>query len=135
VTVQPIIQKACTTTANPGPAAFDPGPPITQNAKSQSPTTCDAGAEGSTVTYHVAISNPSTTANNNVVVDQICDNQYGTIYDDNLLNNGVRVFPACAAGTSGVAPTNGTCPPGPIAPSATGTCTFTAPIGENGSIT
>src|SRR5713226_5115174 len=42
VTVTPSVQKACTTTNTPGPATF------TQNPNTQSPTSCDAGAEGST---------------------------------------------------------------------------------------
>lgn len=118
VTVTPIVQKACTTTNTPGPATF------TQNPNTQSPTTCDAGAEGSPVTYTVAITNTSNVPNNNVVVDQICDSAYGTIYDD-------HTFSACKAGTSGITPTNVSCPPSPIAPGATATCTFTATVGEN----
>jgi hypothetical protein len=119
VTVTPIVQKACTTTKTPGPATF------TQNPNTQTPTTCDAGAEGSTVTYTVAVTNTSNVANNNVVVDQICDSQYGNIF------TATGFTPSCAAGTSGITPGNITCPPSPIAPGATGTCTFTALVGEN----
>jgi hypothetical protein len=118
VTVTPTVQKACTTANTPGPATF------TQNPDTQTPTTCDAGAEGSQVTYTVAITNTSTVSGNNVVVDQICDSAYGTIYDD-------KTFSACKAGTSGITATNVSCPPSPIAPGATATCTFTATVGEN----
>jgi hypothetical protein len=112
VTVVPTVQKACTTTNTPGPANFGPG--------TQSPTSCDAGAEGSTVTYTVAITNTSTVSGNNVVVDQICDDQYGNVFTVSGFTGA-----ACAAGTVGTA-TNVSCPPNPIAPGATGTCTFTA---------
>ena len=82
VTIAPVVQKACTTaTSVPNPPTFDPGfentPPT---SPTQSPTSCNAGAEGSTVTYTVAISNPSNIANNNVVVDQLCDSAYGNIF-------------------------------------------------------
>jgi hypothetical protein len=123
VTVAPIVQKACTTaTSTPSTPTF------TQNPNVASPTSCSAGAEGSTVTYTVAITNTSTTSGNNVVVDQICDNRYGNVFTASGFT------PPCAGGTVGTA-TNGTCPPGPIAPGATGTCTFTAVQGENGSVT
>jgi uncharacterized repeat protein (TIGR01451 family) len=133
VTVTPIVQKACTTAKTVGPATFDSGiennPPT---ASTQSPTTCDAGPEGSLVTYTVSITNTSNIPNNNVVVDQVCDSQYGTIFDDNLLNSGgTRVFAACKAGTSGITPTNVSCPPSPIAPLGSATCQFTATVGEN----
>ena len=135
VTVTPTIQKACTTGKTPGPATFTQGANPTQ-----SPTTCDAGAEGSTITYHVAITNTSAVPNNNVAVDQVCDTAYGTIYDDNLLKaDGVtRVFAACAPGSTGLngTATNVNCgTQGTIAPGATQTCTFTAPQGELANVT
>jgi len=117
VTVTPTVAKSCTTTLSTGLN-----------------TSCDAGPEGSTVTYTVAITSTATLANNNTVVDQICDTAYGTIYDDNLLKaDGVtRVFAVCAAGTVGSS-TGTNCPPDGttgIAPGATASCTFTATQGE-----
>src|SRR5579864_1109334 len=130
VTVTPVVQKACTTANTAGPATFDPGfennPPT---SPTQSPTTCDAGAEGSLVTYTVAISNPSTVPNNNVVVDQICDTAYGNIFTATGFTGHT-----CAAGTVGSA-TNVSCPPAPIAPQGTGTCTFTATQAEIKTVT
>lgn len=138
VTVTPTIQKACTTASTPG----TPGPAVfTQGANpTQSPVSCVSGAEGSTITYHVAITNTSTVPNNNVAVDQVCDTAYGTIYDDNLLKaDGItRVFAVCAAGITGLngTATNVNCgTQGTIAPGATQTCTFTAPQGELASVT
>ena len=123
VTVAPIVQKACTTTNTPGPATF------TQNPNTASPTSCDAGAEGSTVTYTVAITNTSNVSGNNVVVDQICDSAYGTVFTASGFTG-----PACAAGSAGTA-TNVSCPPAAIASGATGTCTFTAVQGELATVT
>lgn len=113
VTITPSVTKACTTNLTAGPSA---GP-------------CDAGPEGSTVTYTVSISNPSTTTGNNAVVDQICDNRYGTV------STTTGFTPACP--TTGVIGTvaSTTCPPTPVAPGGTGTCTFTAVQGENASVT
>ena len=129
VTITPIIQKACqTATSSPNPPTFNPN--LANPALStQAPTTCDAGAEGSTVTYTVAISNPSNVPNNNAVVDQLCDDKYGQIFRAATFTG-----PACPAGTVGSA-TNGSCPPSPIAPLGTGQCTFTALQGENASVT
>jgi hypothetical protein len=123
VTVAPIVQKACTTNNTPGPAVFTQTPTVTQ-----SPTSCDAGAEGSTVTYTVAITNTSNVSGNNVVVDQICDNRYGNVFTASGFT------PACAAGTVGTV-SSSSCPPSPIAPGATGTCTFTAVQGEIKTVT
>ncbi len=123
VTVTPIVQKACTT------AITNTTPAFTQNPNTQSPTTCDAGAEGSTVTYTVAITNTSNVPNNNVVVDQICDDKYG-----NVFTAGTFTGAPCAPGTVGTVASSA-CPPSPIAPGATGTCTFTAAQHENGSVT
>lgn len=101
VTVTPTVAKACTTGLSQGLN-----------------TTCNAGAEGSTVTYTVSITNTSNVSGNNVVIDQICDDQYGNIFTASGFT------PACAAGKVGTA-SNQTCPPAPIAPGATGSCTFT----------
>jgi hypothetical protein len=130
VTVAPIVQKACTTANTPGPG---PGPVFTFSPNSATPTTCDAGAEGSTVTYTVAIHSTATLASNNTVVDQVCDSVYGKIYSD-------FASPTCPAGATGFdgKATNINCPPGGaagIAPGATATCTFTAPQGEIATVT
>jgi len=123
ITATAIVQKACTTTNTPGPATFTQSPNVTQ-----SPTQCDAGPEGSTVTYTVSVTNTSTAGGE--VIDQICDSQYGTIFRSNTYTGS-----ACAAGASGITATNGNCPMGPLAAAgqagATGTCTFTAAVGEN----
>ena len=125
VTVAPIVQKACNTTITNSPNP----PTFTQNPNVASPTSCDAGAEGSTVTYTVAITNTSNVPNNNVVVDQICDDQYG-----NVFTAGGFTGAACPAGSVGTIAST-TCPPSPISPGATGTCTFTAVQGEIKTIT
>ena len=123
VTVTPIVQKACNTAITTGTPTF------TQNPNTASPNSCDAGAEGSTVTYTAAITNTSTVSGNNVVVDQICDDRYGNVFTAAGFTGHV-----CAAGTVGTA-TNVSCPPSPIAPLATGTCTFTAVQGEIATVT
>lgn len=117
VTATATVQKACTTTNTPGPATF------TQSPDTASPTTCDAGPEGSTVTYTVAITNTSTSGD--LDIDQICDDQYGTIYDNGTFTT------VCPTGKSGITPTNVSCPPAAIGLGKTGTCTFTAPVSEN----
>jgi hypothetical protein len=112
VTVTPTVAKACTTGLTSGLN-----------------TTCDAGAEGSTVTYTVSITNTSNVAGNNVVVDQICDDQYGNVFTASGFT------PACPSGKIGNIASNQTCPPNPIAPGATGSCTFTVVQGELKSVT
>ena len=127
VTVQPKVAKACNTTINNTSPTFD----FSGTTGSGTPNSCDAGAEGSTVTYTVAIKSTATLAGNNTVVDQICDNVYGNIFTAAGFSG-----PPCPAGVP--AKYNGTatpsnCPPGGttgIAPGATATCTFTAPVGE-----
>lgn len=130
VTITPVVQKACITgTSSPNPPTFDPGfshnPPT---SPTQSPTTCAAGQETNSVSYAVAISNPSNIAGNNAIVDQICDDKYGTVYRSNSFTG-----PTCP--TAG-APTSTTCPPNTsgttgVAPLATETCTFTVSQSEN----
>ena len=124
VTVSPLVGKACNTNITATSPTFDYSGTTGQG----SPSSCDAGAEGSTVTYTVGIKSTATLANNNTVVDQICDNVYGTIYRATGFTG-----PACPAGQKGYdgTATNGTCPPAPIAPGASATCTFTAPVLEN----
>jgi hypothetical protein len=121
VTATAIVQKACTTSITTGPATF------TQNPNTQSPTSCNAGAEGSQVTYTVSITNTSSAGG--ISIDQICDSQYGNIF------TATGFTPACPAGSSNITATNVSCPPGPLAAAgqsgSSGTCTFTATVGEN----
>ncbi len=110
IPVQPItpsvtVAKSCNTGLSLGPGL----------------TACDAGPEGSTVTYHVAITNTSDFGG--IVVDQICDSAYGNV-----------VGTGCTSGTAGNI-TSTTCPPADIANGATGTCDFTALQGELATVT
>ena len=123
VTVAPKVAKACNTAITNTTPAFD----FSGTTGAGTPNNCDAGAEGSQVTYTVAIKSTATLAGNNTVVDQVCDDQYGTIYS-------AFTPSTCPAGKSGITATNVSCPPGGstgIAPGATETCTFTATVGEN----
>jgi hypothetical protein len=118
IPVQPIqptvtVAKSCNTTLSTGAGL----------------TSCDAGPEGSTVTYHVAITNTTPAGQGGVVVDQICDNRYGNVFTAVGFSGA-----ACPAGTVGTVAST-TCPPGDIANGATGTCDFTAAQGENASVT
>jgi hypothetical protein len=113
VTVAPSVAKSCNTALSQGTGL----------------TSCDAGPEGSTVTYTASITNTSNIAGNNVVVDQICDDKYGNVFTAAGFSG-----PPCAAGTVGTA-ANVSCPPAPIAPGDTGSCTFTAVQGEINSVT
>ena len=129
--------KACNTpNASPTPNTTTPAYDFTGNTGVGSPASCDAGVEGSTATYFVAIDN--TTSFGAIHIDQICDSYYGTIYDDAFINpsTGTRAFPTCTAGTTLLhgALNNGSCPPADIAKDATGTCTFTAPVGEDATV-
>jgi len=87
-------------------------------------TTCDAGQEGGSVTYNLAISNASNFGG--IAIDQICDSAYGNVFT-------VSGFPACPAGTNGTV-TSTTCSALSIAASAIGTCSFTATQGENAAV-
>jgi hypothetical protein len=118
IPVQPIsptvtVAKSCNTAATTG----------------LNKTTCDAGPEGSTVTYHVAVTNTTPANEGGVVVDQICDDQYGNVFTAAGFQG-----PACPAGLVGTA-TNVSCPPADIANGASGTCDFTAVQGENATVT
>jgi hypothetical protein len=81
-------------------------------------TSCDAGEDGSTVTYHVAVTNTSTSG---ITVDQICDTAYGTIFQAATFTG-----TACAHGTVANAPATTTCTALDIAGGASKTCDFTA---------
>ena len=96
-------------------------------------TTCDLGAEGGNETYQVTITNTTPANEGGIIVDQICDNQYGTIYDDNVAPN------RCPAGLISNAPDGGTScntsVPGDIGNGQSGSCTFTVSHHENLSVT
>src|ERR1019366_9372276 len=87
-------------------------------------TSCDAGAEGGQVKYTVDITNSSNFGD--VIVDQICDTAYGTIFRAGAPFAG----PACLAGSVGTI-TSTTCTALDIASGATGECTFLAAQAEN----
>ena len=119
ISITASAQKACTTSITNTTVNVTPGNP--------GPVMCDEGPEtGSAPTYTVGIT-PSATApsGTTLVVDQVCDTAFGTVYDDNLKDSSNnRVFPACAKGTSALTATNVNCPPTSF-PGGTGTCSFT----------
>jgi hypothetical protein len=123
--------KACNTpNATPSSLATTTSPTynFTGSTGVGSPATCDAGVEGSTATYYVAIKN--TTGFGGIAVDQVCDSYYGTIYDDNYQINGTRAFPVCSAGTGLLhGAQNIDCPPSAFDQTGVASCTFTAPVG------
>jgi hypothetical protein len=90
-------------------------------------TSCDAGPEGSSVTYHVAITNTSNFGS--LFIDQICDSAYGNVFTAS------GYTPACTAGTIGTVTGSNTCASGlTIAAASTGTCSFTVTQGENATV-
>jgi len=96
----------------------------TTNLTSGLNTLCDAGPEGSTVTYTATITN--TTNVGGVTIDQICDSAYG------------QVFPStgtCAAGTVGSISSFGGCSTFDIPNAGSATCTFQAVQGELAKVT
>jgi hypothetical protein len=118
VPVQPVqpaatVAKSCTTTLSSGLN-----------------TSCDAGPEGSRVTYTVTITNTTPTGEGGLIVDQICDNQYGNIFT-------ASGFAACPAGTlSIVAGSASSCATlGTISNGGNASCTFQADEGELASVT
>lgn len=96
-------------------------------------TTCDLGAEGGNETYQVTITNTTPADEGGIIVDQICDNRYGTIYDDGVAAS------RCPNGTISSAPDGGTTcnanVPGDIGNGQSGSCTFTVSHHENLSVT
>ncbi len=111
------VAKSCTTAIS-----IQTNPPL---------TSCDAGEEGGSVTYTVSITNSSNFGN--IIVDQICDNVYGTVFRAGSPFAG----PACA--TAGSIPAaNTTCGaldiPGGNVSGNPGTCTFTVTQGENSTV-
>jgi hypothetical protein len=120
IPVQPIVPmvtvaKSCNTTLSTGPDL----------------TSCDEGAGdvSNNVTYHVNITNTTPAGEGGVIVDQICDSVYGTIY-----RSGTFTGAACPTGSIG---SNGSlisgCTPSPtdIPNAGSGTCDFVAHQNEN----
>ena len=115
VPVQPIepsvtVAKSCNTTLSTGTGL----------------TSCDAGAEGSTVTYTVTITNTTPAGEGGVVIDQVCDNQYGNLFT-------ASGFAACPSAplSANLVSGSSTCGSlGTIANGNSGTCTFQATQGE-----
>lgn len=97
-------------------------------------TTCHAGAEGNDVTYTVTVTNttPNPSVEGGVIIDQICDNQYGSIYRSSSAPSSLA---ACAAGAiTSVTPTFDGCSTYDVTTTAA-TCTFTVTHGENLTVT
>jgi len=106
------VAKSCTTSIS-----TQTNPPL---------TSCDAGEEGGSVTYTVTVTNNSNFGS--VVVDQICDNVYGTVFRAGSPFSG----PACA--TAGSIPAaNTTCSALTVA-STPQSCTFTVTQAENKTV-
>lgn len=89
-------------------------------------TSCDAGAEGSEVTYTVAIKNTSNFGS--LFIDQICDSAYGNVF------TATGFTPACTTGTVGTVTGSNTCTAMTIDAGSTGTCTFKVTQGENATV-
>ncbi len=108
------VAKTCNTAITTGAPTFFP---------TASPTSCNAGAEGGLVTYSVGIKNTSNFGD--IIVDQICDSVYGTVFR-------ASSFTGAACSTPGSIPSgNTTCSALDIASGSVGSCTFTASQGEN----
>jgi len=120
------VQKACTTTSTPGSG---PGPVFNTVADTESPTSCDAGPEGTEqVTYTVELTNTSNTGG--FTVDQICDDHFGTIYRSGSAPAGLA---PCTAGTTFLGNGTDNCTGTyDLAANASTSCTFTStPNTEN----
>ena len=104
-----------------------------------STTSCNAGAEGSTVVYTATINNTTTSSGGGggVIPDQICDDQYGKIFRLNTFSGAQCAAGALCTGANNVA--GGSCinsttcsssNPGDIPAGSSGSCTFTVTQGE-----
>jgi hypothetical protein len=103
------VTKACTTTASPG-----------------TNTSCNLTPEGGSVTYTVTIDNQSNFGD--IVVDQICDDQYGNIFTVSNYSGA-----SCPAGLVGSKGTYGSsnCSALTVTKGTPQFCTFTATQTEN----
>jgi hypothetical protein len=105
------VGKACTTADTPG----------------DTNTSCELNPEGGDVTYTVTITNDSNFGD--IVVDQICDDQYGNIFTVTGYSGA-----ACPAGTTG-SKNSTTCSALTVSKGTPQSCTFTVTQAENVTIT
>jgi len=116
------VAKACTTNDNPGPPDFS-------NLSAPNPSNCTIHPEGGTVVYTVDMVNDKTNFGS-VVIDQVCDSAYGTVYQ-----SGSFTGPSCAAGSVvGGSITSTTCTNSTIPLNGSQTCTFTVTQAENTTV-
>jgi hypothetical protein len=106
------VTKACTTADSPG-----------------SNTSCSITPEGGSVTYTVTVDNQSNFGD--IVIDEICDDQYGSIFTAS------GYTPACPAGTIGTKGTLGTttCTGATVTKGTPYSCTFNATQAEDVTVT
>jgi hypothetical protein len=115
------VGKTCNTNDNTGTPDFTVSPPT--------PNACTISPEGGQVVYTVNVVNTSNFGN--IVIDQVCDTAYGTVY-----RSATPVpanLAACAAGSqTGVSITSTTCNSTTLGNiSTSGQCTFTVTQAEN----
>lgn len=91
-------------------------------------SSCTLTPEGGSVTYKVTITNGSNFGD--VVVDQICDNRYGTVFRDSSAPSGLA---ACATGTVGTIDST-TCAATLTVGSSPVSCTFDVTQAEDTTI-
>ena len=102
----------------------------TNNGSGTLPTpSCSITPEGGLVTYTVDVANTSNFGS--IVVDQICDNQYGNIFTA----SGVAPCPAGTIGTKGSLSGTNTCGAMTIAAASDQACTFQATQAEDQVVT
>jgi hypothetical protein len=116
------VAKACQTSDQPGTPDFtDPANP--------SPVSCTTSPEGGQVTYWVDMLNDKSNFGS-VVIDQICDSAYGTVFQASGFTG-----QSCAAGSvAGVTISSTTCMAYSIAFGGSQTCTFTVNQAENTTV-
>jgi hypothetical protein len=113
------VGKTCNTNDNTQAPDFSTSPPT--------PNSCTISPEGGQVVYTVNVVNTSNFGN--ILVDQVCDTAYGTVYRS---ANAPALLAACAAGTVANAPSSTTCGSATLGNiSASGQCTFTVTQAEN----
>jgi hypothetical protein len=109
------VKKTCNTVDNTQTPDFTTSPPT--------PNSCTIHPEGGTVTYTVQITNTSNFGS--IVVDQVCDSAYGTVFQAAGFSG-----PNCANGSVANSPASTTCSALTIASGGSQTCTFTAEQAE-----
>jgi hypothetical protein len=90
-------------------------------------TSCTLSPESGTVTYTVGITNSSNFGN--IIVDQICDSAYGTVFRAGTFSGA-----ACATGSTGSGITGTTCSALSVGTTPQ-SCTFTASQPESATVT